>query len=363
MRTLFIGKRFYTNRDALKERFGRIYQLPLHWSRNGSEVRLWLIDYHGTKPVVRCDDTLVVESTPVRSPSFWKHMAKNGFSGFAHRPELIVASGDPYVGMVGWLLARRHGAKFIFDVYDKYDEFSGYRRILGFDSFGFLLRHADACLFCSSALLERFRPECRNVVLVPNGVDKNRFKPLDMASSRRALNLRADAEYVGYFGSMESDRGIDELISAVEALRQTNQNIELLIGGKARLDLNLYRPGIHYLGNLPFESVPLAIASSNVICIPYRRSPFMDAGASNKIAETIACERPIVATRTPNLLANFPKQASQLDSLLAMPGDSESLARSIKLQLQRRMIVEPVEGMSWAYIARGAMRKLSEHSA
>jgi hypothetical protein len=36
LRILFLGKRYYTRRDALCERFGRIYQLPLQWHRAGN---------------------------------------------------------------------------------------------------------------------------------------------------------------------------------------------------------------------------------------------------------------------------------------------------------------------------------------
>ena len=31
-RILFLGKRFFTNKDALLERFGRVYQLPSIWA-------------------------------------------------------------------------------------------------------------------------------------------------------------------------------------------------------------------------------------------------------------------------------------------------------------------------------------------
>mgnify|MGYP001548492318 CR=1 FL=1 len=65
MRVLFIGKRFYTNRDAYKERFGRIYQLPFWWAKAGHEVDFWLIDYHGRDVGTTKDGALTVETTPV----------------------------------------------------------------------------------------------------------------------------------------------------------------------------------------------------------------------------------------------------------------------------------------------------------
>ena len=45
MRILFLGKRHYTNKDALAERFGRIYQLPRYWAAAGHDVRLRLLEY------------------------------------------------------------------------------------------------------------------------------------------------------------------------------------------------------------------------------------------------------------------------------------------------------------------------------
>ena len=93
------------------------------------------------------------------------------------------------------------------------------------------------------------------------------------------------------------------------------------------------------------------LACCDLLSVPYRRSAFMDAGASNKIAEAIACERPLVVTATPNFLANFPAQAHRLDGMIAAPGDAADLARIIRCQLERRVIVDLPEGMDWAAIS------------
>ena len=153
MRVLFIGKRHYTNRDAMEERYGRIYQLPLHWAKQGTETRLWLIDYHERLSSKRHDHGMQVDSTPIRGLG-WISKAMGVIVGrrSEQRPTHIVASGDAYIGLLGWCLARLTGARFIFDVYDKYDEFSGYRKPLDWDLFGFLLRRADACWFASRRL-------------------------------------------------------------------------------------------------------------------------------------------------------------------------------------------------------------------
>ena len=358
MTVLFIGKRFYTNRDALRERYGRIWQLPWHWVHAGFPTQLWLVDYHSKENVHETKDGLEVISTPARNLLLLRHCIREFFNE-NKKIETVIASGDCYIGLMAYWLARRMHANFIFDVYDKYDEFGGYRRLPGFDPFKFLLKHSNVRLFASKALLHDLSPAAHHDILVPNGVDMERFMPRDKIESRTALDLSQDVQMIGYFGGMEPDRGVADLIEAVRLLRQDGMNLELLLGGKLVAGLDIHQPGVRYLGNVPFERMPVALASCDMLAIPYRRSAFMDAGASNKIAEAIACARPLVATRTPNLMANFPAQAQQLGSLLGNPGDPADLARVIRAQANQQILVDMPDGMSWKDIALDVARKLS----
>ena len=348
MKLLFIGKRFNTNRDALLEKFGRNYQFPLHLAQRHS-VTLWLVDYH-SKTTIQCSDgPLTITSTPVKNLAVFKHYLLGTYQ--TTQPiDMVIASGDCYIALMAQRIAKKLQAKFIFDVYDKYDEFSGYIKPLGFDLFGHLLKTADMRLFASHALLHSLgQPE--HDAILSNGLDANHFRPIDKAEARHKLQLPADATYVGYFGSMEPDRGVQDLIAAVQILREQGQRIELLLGGKAHNSLQLDQPGIRYLGNVPFADVPYALAASDVLAIPYRRSPFMDAGASNKIAEAMACQRPIVATRSPNLTANFPQQAQELDPYLADSGSTVSLAEAIKKQINNRFLASQPDKIYWKDIS------------
>lgn len=354
MNILFIGKRFYTNRDALTERYGRIYQLPLHWSRLGANVQLWLIDYHSKASSKSQDEKLHILNSPVKTGHALKdylHFKKG------KKPDIIIASGDAYIAYLGYRLAQAHGARFIFDVYDKYDEFGGYIKPLGFDLFGFLLKKADNCFFASSHLMRQMGQVGRDHIAL-NGVDASRFKAIDRELARQQLKLNTEEAFIGYFGSMEPDRGVQDLVDAVTQLRAEGIAIKTLIAGRASEHVNLQTEAVHYLGNLPFDQMPYALASCNLLAIPYRRSPFMDAGASNKIAEAVACRRPIVATRSPNLMANYPKQAQSLIPFIAEPGQAKDLARAIKQQFEHNFIVEDIEGIYWPEIAQASFHFL-----
>lgn len=359
MRVQFIGKRRYTNRDALEERYGRIYQLPLHWSRQGVQTHLWLIDYHGHRRARRDDGTLRVDSTPIRSWALaFKALSTIG-SGLRHRaPTHLVASGDAYIGLLGWLLARLTGACFIFDVYDKYDEFAGYRKPFGWDLFGFLLRRADQCWFASRRLLAQLGDTARGDLLVMNGIDTDRFKPLDMHEARKRLGLPDTALLVGYFGGLNAERGVPDLIEAVQTLCTNGAVIELVLAGKVLETVQLESPNVRYLGNLAHEEIPWALSAVNVVAVPYRRSAFLDAASSIKFGEIMACSRPMVATRTPNLLDNFPEQAARLDEYLVPPERPDALAHAIGRQLQDQKIEPPPGGMEWTAIASATLAAL-----
>lgn len=348
MNILFIGKRFNTNRDALLEKFGRNYQFPLHLAELHN-VALWLVDYHTKTTIQSIDGSLRITSTPVKNLAVFKHYLLGAYKS-TQTIDMVIASGDCYIALMAQRVAKKLKAKFVFDVYDKYDEFSGYVKPLGFDLFGYLLKKADMRLFASHALLHTLGQPKHDAIL-SNGLDANHFRPIDKAEARRKLQLSADATYVGYFGSMEPDRGVQDLIAALQILREQGQSIELLLGGKAHDSLQLDQPGIRYLGNVPFADVPYALAASDVLAIPHRRSAFLDAAAPNKVGEALVMQRPIVATRSPNLTANFPQQAQELEPYLAEPENPISLAKAIEKQLQNRYLISANSKLGWNEVA------------
>lgn len=347
MKILFIGKRFNTNRDALLEKFGRNYQLPRQLAAQ-HDVTLWLVDYH-SKSTIRCTDgPLNIISTPVKNLAVLKHYLLGKYKT-ANLTEMVIASGDCYIGLMAQRIAKKLKARFIFDVYDKYDEFNGYLRPLGFDLFGHLLKTADMRLFASHALLQSLG-QLEHDVILSNGIDANHFRAIDKAEARHKLQLPAAQIFVGYFGSMEPDRGVQDLIAAVQILRGQGQDIELLLGGRADPTLDVNQPGVRYLGNVPFGDVPYALAACDVLAIPHRLSTFLDAAAPNKVGEAMVMQRPIVATRSPNLTANFPEQTEKLEPYLAEPGNPSSLAIALAKQLHDKHLVSPPNKIYWSEI-------------
>lgn len=354
---LFIGKRYYTNRDALLEKYGRIYNLPKLWSDLGIRIHLWLIDYHSGKKVQGSEQSLSFTSSPIGAFSTIKQLVL--YILFRHKLTHVVASGDSYIGLLGYFIAKRNKAVFIFDVYDKYDEFSGYISPPGLNLFSFLLKRADKRLFASKVLLEQLGYPALGDLIVVNGLEANIFLPRDIDKCRKSLGLPGDAVFIGYFGSMEPDRGVQDLIDAISQLRSNGVLVELLVGGKKYPDVDLDVEGVRYVGNVPFRQMPRMLAACNLIAIPYRRSSFMDSGSSNKIVEALACRRPIVATKTPNLTANFPLLAKALKGRLAEPGNVNEIAQVIVDQIEDPIVGDAPVDWNWDGIARKTAIELS----
>jgi glycosyltransferase involved in cell wall biosynthesis len=355
MRILFIGKRNYTNKDALRECFGRIYQLPLHWHDAGQSVELALIDYRGTRSEVSVADGFPVRSLPARNPRSLFRLRSHVLH---FQPDVIVASGDCFIGLAALWLARRVHAKFVFDVYDDYRTFGAYRAFLGWDAYGFLLRRADLVLYASRALADRhaFGVPWH---LVPNGIDPTRFKPIDREVARNRTELNETGmRLVGYFGGMDADRGVEDLIAAVGLLYAEDASLRLVLCGPARDGVAFDKPWVDFRGPVDHASIPDFINACDVVVLPYRRGPIIDMAASCKIVEYLLCDRPMVATDTPNFSLNFPEQASELAPALCKPGDPVDLARAISLQLQQPLVVSRPEEHTWSRIARNTLAAL-----
>lgn len=347
LRILFLAKRRYTNKDALTERFGRAYRFPMQWATAGHEVELVLLDYRSMSPASACDDGFPVRSLPAADPRTLFRVRR---AASRLRPDVVVAAGDCFVGLAGLHAARQAGARFVFDVYDDYASFGSHRAFLGWDALSYLRDRADLVLYASRSLAGH-HGAASPWMLAPNGVDPDAFHPRSMAEARARVGLSGNQRLVGYFGSMEPDRGVDDLVDAAGRLQASHPGLRLLLCGTRNADMPPLPPWVDFRGVVPHADIPDYISACDVVALPYRRSRVMDMGASCKIAEYLLCERPLVATATPNFTANFPVQAEALGDASCRPGDPADLARALALQLDRRRLVPPPLDLTWQAIA------------
>lgn len=172
-----------------------------------------------------------------------------------------------------------------------------------------------------SVLFGRFRIE-----VLPNGIDHNRFHPMDHAVARRILGLPEDKKLILFgAGSATSDKrkGFHLLVEALKHLEsQVNPlDYELVVFGSSSGD-DSFEMKTHYLGNLHDEiSMALVYAATDVFV-----APSLEDNLPNTVLESLSCGTPVVAFN----IGGIPDMVShEKNGFLATPFDPTELARGL----------------------------------
>jgi glycosyltransferase involved in cell wall biosynthesis len=176
------------------------------------------------------------------------------------------------------------------------------------------LKKAACILSVSQALKNKMEtlgvlPE--KIFVIPNGVDKSLFRPMNRSECRRVLEFSTNERHILFIGSLELVKGVFCLIDAFEKLlAKTTLKVKLVIVGKGtlrgeiekRINSDLLKQSVILIGEIEHSAIPVWINSSDVFCLPSIRE-----GMPNVLLETLACGRPIIATKVggvPEMLAN-----------------------------------------------------------
>lgn len=343
MHFLFVCKRHYTNRDLIKDRFGRLFHLPMQLGQHGHSGEVLAFDLR-----TRSRDSLQIDRVQFVSMPYYRVNLPWVFASMARRarrqkPDVVIASGDINFGLYGLWLARAFNVPFVFDVYDQYLAY----RSNGFPGAEALMHHvtrsADAVLTVSPALREHLQRDNPNVTVIDNGVDATLFAARDQRQAQAQLGLDPNRSYIGYFGSLEKRLGSDRLLDAVERLRHvTGRDVRLLLAGKNAEALPLDRPFVDYRGLVSQTEVAQLIAASDVVAMPYVRHLQNDFSGACKLAEYLCAQRPVAATdvgRARDFLIDVP---------LAEPGDVDSLVAVLRSQLERPRLAPMPKELLWS---------------
>jgi len=170
-------------------------------------------------------------------------------------------------------------------------------------------------------------------VVVPNGVDTDRFRPADRAAARRSLGIAADGRVVGAVARLTREKGIDLAIEAVAAL----PGVRLVIvgDGPERAELGALARSRGVADRVDFlglrEDLPALYPAFDALLVPSRTEAH-----GLVAAEALACAVPVVAARVGGLRSIVEEGRN---GLLAAPEDAAALAAAL-----RRLLEDP----SWA---------------
>ncbi len=219
------------------------------------------------------------------------------------------------------------------------------------------LRHASGLIAVSNSLKDRMTllgspPD--NIRVIPNGVDLERFFPVDRQEARRRLSLELDNPTIVCVASLNPVKRHDMLIQALSEVTKRIPTLRAYIVGEGPLHASLQalidEHGMHHnvflVGGKPNGELYLWFSAADVSCLASSRE-----GWPNVVVESIACGTPVVATRVggiPEILVS-PELGTLVDE------DARSLADGIHAALKRtwdrQALVRSAESRTWKVVA------------
>jgi teichuronic acid biosynthesis glycosyltransferase TuaC len=192
-------------------------------------------------------------------------------------------------------------------------------------------------------------------VTISNGVDIEKFHPVDKAEVRKMLNIPADAKVLISVGALIERKGMHRIIQLIPKLRQQHHELIYLIAGgssgegdwQAMLESmvrNLSLGGIvRFLGPVPPEDLHKALSASDVFVLATRNE-----GWANVFLEAMACGLPVVSTdvggNSEVVCHNFLGSIVPFDDQDAMLA---ALANALERTWNRQAIIEYATDNAW----------------
>jgi glycosyltransferase involved in cell wall biosynthesis len=197
-----------------------------------------------------------------------------------------------------------------------------------------LARAADHKFVVSRFLQDRF-----GGTLLRHGADTSFFDPdrWDREDALEELGL-PDHEYVVFTGTPMPNKGLEDLVSAIERLGRPETR--LLVVGSTNHDpeycsslVERFGKHILFLAPRPHADMPMILGLATVVALPQRVTRETMAQVPGKVFEAMAMGRPVVATA----VSDLPEILDGCGSVVP-PDDSESLVGSLERLLDDRAL-------------------------
>jgi glycosyltransferase involved in cell wall biosynthesis len=150
------------------------------------------------------------------------------------------------------------------------------------------------------AFLSRVRLPSDRVVVIPNGINVERFDATRDPQFRRSLNIGDDEFVVGSVGNLNAEKGFDVLLEAAALLKASGRQYRFVIvgdvNGRQSAELMALRQHLGLTEDVIFtgfrSDVPQALTAFDVYALSSRSEGF-----SISLVEAMAAGLPVVATR------------------------------------------------------------------
>jgi len=301
MNIFVLTSKYTATRDIIGEDFGRQTRLFSALKKLRHNIDFFVADYRKLEDRNTKLHGINVAIKPFGIFHFFSFLASLDSALKRKKYDVFIATSDPLWGIIGYIYAKKHNIKFIYDLHDNYETYDTYKIPFFKHIDNFVMKRADAVLTITYTLKDKIKPIRKtNVFVIQNGADTKLFRPMDKKICRKILNLPQDKKLIVYAGSIQRYEGVDRLVAMFELLKKELKNCNLVVAGRyingEEKYIDLKKQGIVYLGSLAQEKVVKLINAADVCIIPYTDNNQVTYGFPYKLIEYMACKAPIVAT-------------------------------------------------------------------
>ena len=159
------------------------------------------------------------------------------------------------------------------------------------------------------AMVDHWRIPPDRISVVPLGIDRDVFTPMDRQSARQKLGLPSNATILLYSGVIDPTHNLRPVISAMNRVERDGVELHVIGDGVLRGEFERLVSNsnavVHFHGRKPYESVPEYIAAADLCLAPYEPAAFPGgqvAYSSLKIPEYMSVGRPVVSVPSGRVL-------------------------------------------------------------
>lgn len=167
-----------------------------------------------------------------------------------------------------------------------------------------LANRSDALITCSSAMRAEvshlFEVDPATITVIHNGIEPRSWRvPPAAIRDARASHSPADAPLLLFFGRLEWEKGVQDLLDALPGIRKAHPGTRLVVAGKGRHLEPLIeqarklriRRAVDFVGHLSDRDLRAVLSGADAVVLPSRYEPF-----GIVALEAAAAKAPLVAS-------------------------------------------------------------------
>ncbi|RLJ20345.1 hypothetical protein DJ031_05945 [bacterium endosymbiont of Escarpia laminata] len=282
------------------------------------------------------------------------------------KPSIVHSASAFYTALPALIAARRLGIAFVYEVRGLWEitrasTFSGWgeteRFALESNLEALVAKEADQVITITNGLkveLVRRGGQEDKIVIIPNAVNKEHFKPLAPNQElKKNIGLK-DAPTIGYVGSIVDYEGLDDLVDALVLLKREGIAFNFLLIGDGNAlagirnkvaSLNL-GDDVFILGRIPHHEVQEYYSLIDITPFPRKPLQVCEMVSPLKPFEAMAQQKTVIASSVEALQEIV---QDQKNGLLFEKGNVEDLADKLKYVLTDKALRERLakEGVKW----------------